>query len=408
MTEDTMPLIELLRKCGADKEVDFLRLAVEEFLAKLMEAQVSDRIGAALNEQSEDRTTHRNGYRKRLLNTRVGGLSLEIPKIRKGTYFPSFLEPRRMTEKALMSVVQEAYIHGVSTRKVDDLVQALGLEGMDKSQVSRICAELDERIEAFRQRPLKGAFPYLWLDATYLKVRQDGRVVNMAMVIAIAVNMTGEREVAGFELGPAEDQAFWLQFLRSLVARGLGGVQLVISDAHEGLKQAIAAVFNGASWQRCRVHFMRNVLSHVKKDAQSVVAATIRTVFAQPDLESARKQLKVVATELSKRFPKVQELLLKAGEEVLAYMSFPSEHWRQLHSTNPLERLNREIKRRSDVVGIFPTRNSALRLAGATLMEQGDEWTTCRRYFSQESMAKLDREYDDSAALGRVPVPANV
>lgn len=408
MTEDTMPLIELLRKCGADKEVDLLRLAVEEFLAKLMEAQVSDRIGAALNEQSDERTTHRNGYRKRQLNTRVGALSLQIPKIRKGTYFPSFLEPRRMTEKALMSVVQEAYINGISTRKVDDLVQALGLEGMDKSQVSRICAELDERVEAFRQRPLEGGFPYLWLDATYLKVRQDGRVVNMAMVIAIAVNLTGEREVAGFDLGPAEDQAFWLQFLRSLLARGLGGVQLVISDAHEGLKQAIAAVFNGASWQRCRVHFMRNILSHVKKDAQSVVAATIRTVFAQPDIESARRQLRVVAAELSKRFPKVQELLLKAGEEVLAYMSFPSEHWRQLHSTNPLERLNREIKRRSDVVGIFPTRNSALRLAGATLMEQGDEWTTCRRYFSQESMAKLNAECDDSAALGRVPVPANV
>lgn len=391
MTDETMPLFELLRKSGADKEIDLLRLAAEEFLAKLMDLQVSALVGAELHEKCDGRTTHRNGYRSRELNTRVGQLELKIPKVRKGTYFPSFLEPRRLTERALMAVVQEAYVHGVSTRKVDDLVQALGLEGMDKSQVSRICSEIDKKVEAFRKRQLDGGpYPYVWLDATYLKVREGGRVVSMAMVIATVVNHNGEREVAGFDLGPAEDEAFWLQFLRSLVARGLNGVQLVISDAHEGLKKAAAAALSGASWQRCRVHFMRNMLSHVNKVAQPVVAATIRTVFAQPDLDAARTQLGVVAKELDKRFPKVAELLSCAGEDVLAYMAFPTEHWRQLHSTNPLERLNKEVKRRSDVVGIFPDRRAALRLAGAVLIEQNDEWSAAeRRYFSQESMSKL-------------------
>jgi len=288
-----------------------------------------------------------------------------------------------------VAVIQEAYVHGVSTRKVDDLVQALGMTGISRSAVSRLCMELDADIQRFRSRKLEGEYPYVWLDATYLKVREDSRVRSMAMVMAIGVREIGERQILGYDLGSAENGAFWLEFLRSLVARGLKGVRLVISDSHQGLKQAIQSAIQGAAWQRCRVHFVRNVLAHVPKGAQQMVAASIRTIFIQQDQASARAQLGHVAAGLEKRFPKAAKVLLDVEEDILAFMVFPQEHWRQIYSTNPLERLNKEVKRRTDVVGIFPNRASAMRLAGAVLMEQDDEWAVGKRYFSQESMAKL-------------------
>ncbi len=387
VAEDTMPLLELLRKGGT--EVDFLKEAVKQLVQQLMEAEVTNLVGAAPYERSENRLVQRNGYREREWDTRAGTIPLRIPKLRSGSYFPWFLEPRKRAERAILSVVQEAYVLGVSTRKVDDLVQAMGLEGVDKSQVSRICKELDGMVNEWRRRPLEGTYPYVWLDATYLKVRESGRVVSMALVVAIAVRDSGEREVLGIEMGAAENETFWKEFLRSLVARGLKGLQLVISDAHEGLKKAIRAVCHGASWQRCRVHFMRNILGQVPKSAQTVVTAAVRTIFQQPDSKSAHATLDDIAKRLDKKYPKVSVMLRESAEDVLAFMSFPQDHWRQLHSTNPLERLNKEIKRRSNVVGIFPNRPSALRLVGALLMEQEDEWATGRRYFSQESMRKL-------------------
>jgi transposase-like protein len=354
-----------------------------------MEAEVSAQIGAERYERNENRTTYRNGYRERPWDTRVGTLKLKIPKLRQGSYFPSLLEPRRRAEKALLAVVQEAYVHGVSTRKVDELVEALGMRGISKSEVSRICKELDEVVLSFKERPLDGAYPYVWLDATFPKVREGGRVRNMALVLAIGVRDNGEREVLGFDLGLCEDGAFWTDFLRRLVARGLRGVELVISDAHEGLKQAIEQVLTGATWQRCRVHVMRNILSQVPKSSQGMVSAIIRTIFAQPSYEAAKSQLKRVVDELSGRFPKAMEILKEAEEDVLAYMTFPKAHWQRIHSTNPLERLNREIRRRTDVVGIFPNRDSVIRLVGAILLEQQDEWSVGRRYFSLESMRQL-------------------
>jgi len=382
-------LEELLRKTGVD-DLDFLREGIRVLAQGLMELEVSQHIGAERYERSAERTTYRNGYRERQWDTRVGSIALQIPKLRKGSYMPSLLEPRRRAEKALVAVVQEAYVQGVSTRKVDDLVQALGMTGISKSQVSRLCAELDEAVQAFRNRPLEGCYPYVWLDAKYVKVRENGRVSNMALVIAVGVRDTGEREVLGFDVGPSEDGAFWTDFLRQLVARGLKGVLLVISDSHVGLQEAIRAVFSGASWQRCRVHFMRNLLAYVPKHFQSMVAAAVRTVFAQPDQQAARRQLAVVVENLRQQFPRAARMLQDAEDDILAYMAFPTEHWRQLHSTNPLERLNREIARRTDVVGIFPNREAVIRLAGAVLMEQQDEWIAApRRYFSQASMAKL-------------------
>lgn len=308
-----------------------------------------------------------------------------------------------------MAVVQEAYVHGVSTRKVDELVQALGLGGISKSEVSRLCAELDEHIEAFRNRPLEGRYPYVWLDAKYVKVREGGRVMSMALVLATAVNDKGEREVLGFDVGLSEDGAFWTAFLRQLIARGLRDVLLVTSDAHEGLKEAIRTVLVGATWQRCRVHFMRNLLAQVPKSAQPMVAALVRTIFAQPDKASAHAQLAAVAANLAGRFPKAAQLLLEAEEDILAYLAFPAEHRRQLHSTNPLERLNREIGRRTDVVGIFPNRAAVIRLAGAVLQEQHDEWTAAsRRYFSQESMSKLYRSEDETLQAVELLTPNSV
>lgn len=386
---DRMTLLELLRKCGVDGDVDFLREALQVLVQSLMEAEVSAQIGAERYERNENRTTYRNGYRERPWDTRVGTLKLKIPKLRQGSYFPSLLEPRRRAEKALLAVVQEAYVHGVSTRKVDELVEALGMRGISKSEVSRICKELDEVVLSFKERPLDGAYPYVWLDATFPKVREGGRVRNMALVLAIGVRDNGEREVLGFDLGLCEDGAFWTDFLRRLAARGLRGVELVISDAHEGLKQAIEQVLTGATWQRCRVHVMRNILSQVPKSSQGMVSAIIRTIFAQPSYEAAKSQLKRVVDELSGRFPKAMEILKEAEEDVLAYMTFPKAHWQRIHSTNPLERLNREIRRRTDVVGIFPNRDSVIRLAGAILLEQQDEWSVGRRYFSLESMRQL-------------------
>jgi putative transposase len=392
MADDmSMALDDLVRKAEASESVDFLREGVRLLAQALMEAEVHAHLGAGRYERTADRSGERNGHRERRWDTRVGSITLQVPRVRDSSYFPSLLEPRRRTERALVSVVQEAYGQGVSTRRVDELVQSLGLAGMSKSQVSALCADLETEVERFRTRPLSGTtYPYLWLDATFVKGRQQGRVVGQAMVIAIGLNAsTGSREVLGLEVGPSEDGAFWLRFLRGLVARGLAGVQLVVSDAHEGLKGAIAAILHGASWQRCRVHFMRNALALVPKAAQPLVAATIRTVFAQPEPEMARQQWRQVADGFRARYPKLAQLLEEAESDVLAYLAFPPEHWRQIWSNNPLERLNREVKRRTDVVGIFPNERAIVRLVGMVLAEQHDEWQVGRRYFSAESVAKL-------------------
>ncbi len=386
MAEDVrMALDDLLRK-GAVEEVDFLREGVRVLSQALMDLEVSQHVGAERHERTQTRTGQRNGYRERQWDTRVGTIDLQVPRVRDGGFIPSLLEPRKRAEQALVAVVQEAYVHGVSTRRVDDLVKALGIEGISKSQVSRLCQDLDAVVERFRTRPLTGAYPYVWLDATYLKVRQDGRVVSMAVVIAIGVHETGQREVLGLDVGPSEDGAFWLAFLRSLVARGLSGVRLVTSDAHEGLKAAIAAVLHGASWQRCRVHFVRNALALVPRSAAELVAATIRTVFTQPDPASSREQWRRVADGFRERFPKLAALLDDAEAEVLAYLAVPRAHWRQVWSTNPLERLNKEVKRRSDVVGIFPNQTAVIRLVGMVLAEQHDEWQVSRCYISADSL----------------------
>ena len=389
MTKTSVPLLDYLRNLGAEGEVDFLREVLNMLVNLLMEAEVSEHIGAERHERTPDRKTQRNGHRERTWETRVGDLALRIPKLREGTYYPSFLEPRRPAEKALLAVVQEAYVQGVSTRKVDKILQKMGLSGMDPNKVSRICKELDEGVNAFRNRPLDSDYPYLWLDALYLKVRQNHRVVSMAVVIAIGVRETGEREILGLSIGASEESAFWMEFLRGLVQRGLKGVQLVISDAHSGLKEAISAVLNGASWQRCRVHFMRNVLAHVPKGDKAMVAAAIRTIFAQPDRETAEVQLSEVVQAMEKRWPKAAETLAAGAADVLTYMAFPREHWTRIYSTNPLERLNREVKRRTDVVGIFPNTAAAMRLVGSVLMEVNDDWEVGRRYFSLASMRKL-------------------
>jgi putative transposase len=390
--ELSIALSELLRKAQMDGNADFLREGVRVLSQALMEAEVTQHLGAQRYERSPERSGQRNGYRDRPWDTRVGSIELKVPRVRDGSFFPALLEPRKRAEQALTAVVQEAYVQGTSTRRVDHLVQALGMQGISKSQVSRLCQELDAEVERFRQRKLEGDYPYVWVDATYLKVREQGRVVSMAVVIAIGVKESGEREVLGIDVGPSEDGEFWRQFLRGLVARGLGGVQLVISDAHQGLKGAIESVLQGASWQRCRTHFMRNALALVPKAAAQMVAATIRTVFVQPDAASAREQWRRVADNFRPRYPRLATLLDEAEEDVLAYLAFPPEHWRQIWSNNPLERLNREIKRRTDVVGIFPNQGAVIRLVGAILSEQHDEWQVSRRYFSAQSLAKLTRK----------------
>jgi transposase-like protein len=388
----SMALAELVRKAELNGDVDFLRDGVRVLSQALMEVEVSQHLGAERHERTAERAGQRNGYREREWDTRVGTIGLRVPRVRDGSYFPTLLEPRKRSEQALVAVVREAYVHGVSTRKVDALVKALGLDGISKSQVSRLCEALDEEVERFRGRPLEGSYPYVWLDATFVKAREAGRVVSTAVVIAIGVNRDGQREVLGLDVGPSEDGAFWLRFLRSLVARGLTGVQLVISDAHLGLKGAVAAVLHGASWQRCRVHFVRNLLALVPKSAAEMVAATVRTVFAQPDPTMAREQWRKVADGFRTAFPRVADLMDDADTEVLAYLTFPREHWRQIWSNNPLERLNKEVKRRTDVVGIFPNPAAVVRLVGAVLAEQHDEWQVARRYFSAESLAKLRKE----------------
>ena len=399
MAKRTIAPAEYLRNTLMELEPDFLRTMIEVMTRALMEMEVSERVGAGRYERSENRQDHRNGYRHRVWETRVGEIPLQIPKLRKGSYYPSFLEPRRRAERALLAVIQSAYVEGVSTRKVDDLVQALGLTGVDKSKVSRICKELDEGVEAFRNRPLEVDYPYLWLDALYLKVRQNHRIVSMAVVLAIGVRETGEREILAIDIGGSEEEAFWTAFLRGLVARGLKGVQLVISDAHKGLRAAMTTVLTGAAWQRCRVHCMRNVLAHVSKRDKSIVAAAIRTVFAQPSQEAARQQLAEVVRAMETRWPKAAEVLVAAEDDVLTYMTFPPEHWSRIYSTNPLERVNREVKRRTNVVGIFPNAASVLRLVGSVLIEVHDEWQAGRRYFSLESMRKLYEPAEDGQVL---------
>jgi putative transposase len=391
----------LLRKAQMEGDAEFLKEGVRALSQALMEMEVEEHIGAARHERTPGRKGQRNGYRQRIWDTRVGALELSVPRVRDSSYFPSLLEPRRRAERALSAVVQEAYVHGVSTRKVDDLVKALGMSGISKSRVSELCEQLDEEVEGFRNRPLEGPYPYVWLDATYLKARQDGRVVSTAVVITVGVKgESGEREVLGLDVGPSEDSAFWTSFLRSLVARGLSGVRLVTSGAHRGLKGAIQAVLQGASWQRCRVHFMRNALSLVPKAAQQMVGATIRTVFAQPDAASARQQWRRVTEGFRGRFPKLSELMEEAEEDVLSYATFPPEHWQKIWSNNPLERLNKEVKRRTEVVGIFPNEAAVIRLVGAVLSEQHDEWQVSKRYFSAGSLAKLDRREEQ---LGEQP-----
>ena len=388
MAEERMVVPDALRK-GEEAERDPLREIVRWAVQELMEAEVSAQIGAGRYERSDERVTQRNGYRPRTWDTRVGSLELQIPKLRQGSYWPSWLEPRRRAEQALVAVVAEAYVQGVSTRKVEALVQALGIAGLSKSEVSRLAGSLDEQVDAFRTRRLDAEYPYVWLDARYEHVRENGRVVSMAVVVAYGVRADGVREVLGLDVGLSEDVVLWRMFLQGLVARGLHGVQLVISDAHVGLKQAIREVFVGAAWQRCRVHFMRNLLARVPKTAQAMVAATVRTIFQQPDRTTAQRQLREVCTTLRARFPQAVALLEEAEEEVFTFYDFPLEHRRQIYSTNPLERLNKELKRRSAVVGIFPNRAAVLRLLGALLAEQNDEWLVGRHYFSETSMHKL-------------------
>jgi putative transposase len=400
MALDHAALLEVLESMKAAGVDDRIRTAAETIYQALIDAELTSVIGAGPWERSPDRTARRNGYRPRTLSTTAGDLELRIPKLREGSFFPSLLERRRRVDQALFAVIMEAYLHGVSTRKVDDLVKALGADsGISKSEVSRICADLDEEVTAFRDRSLADqAFPYVFLDATYCKARVNRRVVSQAVVIATGVAADGRREVLGFDVGDSEDGAFWTAFLRSLKARGLGGVQLVISDAHEGLKQAIGSVLLGAAWQRCRVHFLRNVLAQVPKGSQEMVAAAIRTIFAQPDAEHVHEQFTQIATMLGRQLPKVEAMMRDAREDLLAFTAFPVAHWKKIWSTNPLERLNREVKRRTDVVGVFPNPPALLRLAGAVLVEAHDEWQVSdRRYLSERSMALLNDNPEEVA-----------
>ena len=396
MVRESVNLLELLRKQAAGGDIDFLREAVAVLAEAVMEAEVAGQVGAGYGERSETRLTRRNGYRPRRWDTRAGSIELQIPKLRQGSYFPALLEPRRRAERALLAVVQQAYVEGVSTRRVDDLVRSLGCEGISKSQVSRICSELDTVVTSFLERPLDGGpYRYLWLDALTQRVREEGRIAQVSVVVATAVNADGKREVLGIDVGTSEDGAVWLSFLRGLVARGLSGVELVTSDAHQGLKAAIATVFGGASWQPCgvsphprvgcRTHFMRNLLTRVPKSAEGLVATTVRTIFQQPSAEAVHAQHARVVEQLDDRFPGAAAMLAEAPE-VLAFTACPVAHWKQVWSNNPQERLNREIRRRTDVVGIFPNRAAVVRLVGAVLAEQNDEWAVARRYMTMVTL----------------------
>lgn len=385
MTDATIALSELAEK-GAD--ADFIRQTLQQALQRLMEMDVEALCQAAYGQRSDDRINSRNGYRDRAYETRAGKVDLKIPKLRSGSYFPGFLEPRRTAEKALTAVIQEAYIQGISTRSVDELVKAMGMSGVSKSQVSRLCEEIDERVQTFLNRPIEGDWPYLWIDATYVKSRQAGRVVSVAVIIAVAVNTDGVREILGVATGPSEAEPFWTDFLRSLTRRGLRGVKLVISDAHEGLKAAASKVLK-TSWQRCRVHFIRNALAHAGKGQRQAVLAMINTIFVQETADAASAQWRIVADQLRAKFPKLAAMMDDAEHEVLTFMTFPKAHRTQIHSTNPLERLNAEVKRRTNVIGIFPNDAAIVRLVGAMMLEQNDEWSLQRRYMQLEGLLSL-------------------
>jgi putative transposase len=402
MTEERPPPAELLQKAG---EGDFLRTVAEAVLQLLMGADAEGLIGAGRHERSPEQLNYRNGYRDRTLDTRLGALQLRVPKLRQGSYFPPLLEPRKVSEKALVAVIQEAWIGGVSTRRVDEIVQATGLAGISKSTVSKLCKEIDERANAFLDRPLEGEWPYLWLDATHPKVREGGRIVSVAAIIAVAVDGEGRREIVGLGLGPSEAEGLWSAFLKGLLRRGLRGVKLVVSDAHDGLRHAIAKVL-GATWQRCRVHWMRNALAHVPKGQHSMAAAALRQAFLQADREVAHQLWRQVADQLRPRWPKLAGLMGESEHDVLAYMAFPAQHRAKLHGTNPLERLNKEVKRRADVVGIFPNEAAITRLIGAVLLETNDEWQPQHRYMQLEAMAELLSPDTEADTLRLPPLAA--
>jgi len=396
MADKSVEGMQLVSHVLKDAHPDLLREVLNEALVRFMDAEVGVLCQAGYGERTEERVTSRNGYRERPFETRLGSLELKIPKLRQGSYLPSFLEPRRRWEKAFVNVVSEAYVKGVSTRKVEDLVEAMGAKGMSRSEVSRMAEVLDEQVDEFRRRLLEVEYPYLWLDALYIKVREGTRVLSKAVLVAYGVNQTGEREVIGLGLAYGEMYESWKRFLEELLERGLRGTQLVISDSHTGLKKAIQDTLVGTAWQRCTVHFLRNVLSSVGKNAQGFVYAAVKTIFSQSSLADAKEALKRAVELLEKKYPQAATVLEEAEEDVLAYMNFPDKHWRQIHSTNPLERLNKEIRRRTNVVGIFPTNESALRLIGMLLVEQNDEWAVGRRYFSLESMKLLPDRRDET------------